>query len=376
MKEKVKQFFIEEKEDVLYILSFKRSWFLLLIPFCAVLMQTASFVPQLVEQWYSRGFYNAVGGALSRLMSVFPFSVLEALVVLLLVGILALIVFLIVKAVRDKDYDSTRLMATILCVVSFIYGTATLLGGLNTYRVPFQVTLGLVDTDFTRQELLTLTEGLIEDANREKQLVEADEDGAMVLSRSFAETAQAAADIMAQAGEIYPTLAGDFGVPKPVFFSGAMLSMNMAGLYTNLTFEANINQDICDFMKPYTMCHELTHMRGYQREDDANLAAYLACMASDDPEFRYSASLEALLYAVRELEEDEWEKLAPSLSEGVRADILAYNRMVDSMGGPITDFFTFLNDIAIRSRGQSGGAATYGRMVMLLMDLQRKGLMQ
>ena len=128
MKEKVKQFFIEEKEDVLYILSFKRSWFLLLIPFCAVLMQTASFVPQLVEQWYSRGFYNAVGGALSRLMSVFPFSVLEALVVLLLVGILALIVFLIVKAVRDKDYDSTRLMATILCVVSFIYGTATLLG--------------------------------------------------------------------------------------------------------------------------------------------------------------------------------------------------------------------------------------------------------
>lgn len=376
MKEKVKQFFIEEKEDVLYILSFKRSWFLLLIPFCAVLMQTASFVPQLVEQWYSRGFYNAVGGALSRLMSVFPFSVLEALVVLLLVGILALIVFLIVKAVRDKDYDSTRLMATILCVVSFIYGTATLLGGLNTYRVPFQVTLGLVDTDFTRQELLTLTEGLIEDANREKQLVEADEDGAMVLSRSFAETAQAAADIMAQAGEIYPTLAGDFGVPKPVFFSGAMLSMNMAGLYTNLTFEANINQDICDFMKPYTMCHELTHMRGYQREDDANLAAYLACMASDDPEFRYSASLEALLYAVKELEEDEWEKLAPSLSEGVRADILAYNRMVDSMGGPITDFFTFLNDIAIRSRGQSGGAATYGRMVMLLMDLQRKGLMQ
>ena len=86
--------------------------------------------------------------------------------VLLLVGILALIVFLIVKAVRDKDYDSTRLMATILCVVSFIYGTATLLGGLNTYRVPFQVTLGLVDTDFTRQELLTLTEGLIEDAGR------------------------------------------------------------------------------------------------------------------------------------------------------------------------------------------------------------------
>ena len=70
-------------------------------------------------------------------------------------------------------------------MVSFIYGTATLLGGLNTYRVPFQVTLGLVDTDFTRQELLTLTEGLIEDANREKQLVEADEDGTMVLSLSL-----------------------------------------------------------------------------------------------------------------------------------------------------------------------------------------------
>ena len=374
MKGKIKQFFIEEKEDVLYILSFKRSWFLLLIPFCAVLSQTVYFLPQAVERWYSLGIYNAVGGLLSRLMSLFPFSVLEVLVILFLLSILALIVFLIVKAVRDKNYDSTRLMATILCAVSIVYSGATLLGGLNTYRIPFQVTMGLTDTDFTREELLSLAERLIEDANREKQLVETGEDGAMTLSRSFADTAVAAAEIMAAAGKTYPTLAGNFGVPKPVFFSGAMLSMNMAGLYTNLTFEANINRDICDFMKPYTMCHELTHMRGYQREDDANLAAYLACMASDDAEFRYSASLEVLLYAIRELDEQEWESLAPSLSEGVKADIRAYNRTLQSMNGIITDFFTFLNDIAIRSRGQSGGTATYGRMVMLLMDLERKGL--
>lgn len=374
MKEKIKQFFRDEKDDILYLLSYKRSWFLLLIPFCAVISQTAYFFPPVVEKYYSLGFYNAVGGALSRFMSIFPFSILEVSVVLLLVGILALIVYLIVRSVRDKDYDSTRLMATILCVISFVYSGAILFGGINTYRVPFQATLGLTDTDFTRDELTSLTKGLIADANREKALVTSDENGVMVLTRTFDETARAASDIMTAAGETYPTLAGAFGVPKPVFFSGAMLSMNMAGLYTNLTFEANINRDICDFMKPYTMCHELTHMRGYQREDDCNLAAYLACMQSGDPEFRYAASLEALLYSIGSLTEEEWKGVIPLLSDGVRADIGAYNEMLSKMGGPITQFFTFLNDIAIRSRGQSEGTRTYSKMVMLLMDLKRKGL--
>ena len=61
--------------------------------------------------------------------------------------------------------------------------------------------------------------------------------------------------------------------------------------------EANVNVDVPRYTIAHTMCHELAHLRGFIREDEANYIAYLACMASGDPELMYSALAEALVYA-------------------------------------------------------------------------------
>lgn len=67
-----------------------------------------------------------------------------------------------------------------------------------------------------------------------------------------------------------------------------MSYLDISGIYCPFTFEANVNVHMNDVLIPVTMCHELSHLSGYMREDEANFIAFLACLQSDDPEFRYS----------------------------------------------------------------------------------------
>ena len=69
-------------------------------------------------------------------------------------------------------------------------------------------------------------------------------------------------------------------------------------MFSPFTIEANYNQDIPDYEIPYTVCHELAHLKGWIREDEAGFIAYLACRESQEPALQYSGTLNALSYAM------------------------------------------------------------------------------
>ena len=48
------------------------------------------------------------------------------------------------------------------------------------------------------------------------------------------------------------------------------------------------------------MCHELSHLKGFLLEDEANFIGYLACVGSDDAFFRYSGYMSVLGYLDRD----------------------------------------------------------------------------
>ena len=48
------------------------------------------------------------------------------------------------------------------------------------------------------------------------------------------------------------------------------------------------------------MCHELSHLKGFIYEDEANFIGYIACTDSDDPLFQYSGYLSVLSYVDRD----------------------------------------------------------------------------
>ena len=80
-----------------------------------------------------------------------------------------------------------------------------------------------------------------------------------------------------------------------------MSYLDITGVFFAYTFEANVNVDVPDYSIPATMGHELSHLRGYMREDEANFLGYLCCRESSHPDLRYSAAMLAFTHATNQL---------------------------------------------------------------------------
>ena len=68
------------------------------------------------------------------------------------------------------------------------------------------------------------------------------------------------------------------------------------------------------------MCHELSHICGFMREDEANFISYLACYHSSSTELRYSGAMLGLIHATNRLtrfDADAWREVGALLPEGV-----------------------------------------------------------
>ena len=102
---------------------------------------------------------------------------------------------------------------------------------------------------------------------------------------------------MIRLGQSYPQLDGYYPYPKPLINSRLLSVQQLCGIYSPFTIEANYNREMPYYNIPHTICHELSHLKGFMREDEANFIGYLACIGSDSPDFRYSGYLTGWVYA-------------------------------------------------------------------------------
>ena len=109
-------------------------------------------------------------------------------------------------------------------------------------------------------------------------------------------TAQRAKNAMNKLAEEYKILKGNYSSPKPVRQSKVMSYLGITGMFFPYTFEANVNVHIPPYQIPAVMLHELVHLRGFMREDEANFISYLAGTKSGYDDFYYSTTMLALLF--------------------------------------------------------------------------------
>ena len=139
----------------------------------------------------------------------------------------------------------------------------------------------------------------------------------------------------------------------------------------------NANVHMNDVLIPVTMCHELSHLSGYMREDEANFIAFLACLQSDDPEFRYSGVYLASVHAMNALltvDSDLWNRADALKSDALRRDIRSNNAYWKQYETPVSEVSDRVNDAYLKANGQENGLRSYGRMVDLLLAYYRDEL--
>lgn len=172
-------------------------------------------------------------------------------------------------------------------------------------------------------EITLVRDYVVEQANALSVTFDRDEKGYLVYPASFTDEAKAQ---MQRLGEKFDVLSGYYPDPKGLAISGFYSQQYIMGYYFPFSMEANYNRQMYLTNIPVTMCHELSHLKGFIREDEANFIGYLACVDSGDPLFRYSAYLSVIGYLDRDFFRAVGEDSEVYLSHPVINDLVVEDR--------------------------------------------------
>lgn len=302
-----------------------------------------------------------------RLFSAVPFSVTEWVILFLAALGVVLLVLLIVQLIRRRWVKAYRTGMTILSVSAALFALFCLWWGVLYYSDSFTEQAGLERRDISVQELETVTRYFAEQASSAGEHVERGEDGVFRADKS--DIFRRSADIYGGAEQIFPCLAAPAVRAKPVLLSRLLSCIRYTGFFFPYTAEANLNADSPACLLPSTIAHELAHLRGVAREDEANFCAVVACMESGDEDYRYSGALLAYIYlgnALYRADYDAWREVYSTLSENVRADLRANNDYWTRFETPAADVSEKVYESFLQTYGDDRGMQSYGACVDLL----------
>ena len=346
------------------------TWLILLFPAALLLRAAASGIEGFADFWCGY-IYRPVSVFWSFVSGIVPFSVGEILLILLPFAALAYIIAVIVAIVRSKGQRVKKLVKGIVrpiaaaSLVFFVYITNC---GINYYCSDVLTLSGMKLRETSAQELYEVCVYLADQASECRSRLSENENGVAVIDISAAKykTRDAVNSLHARYGYI----PDGYSIPKGVMLSRAMSYLDVTGIYSPFTFEANVNTDMRNFTVPFTMCHELSHVRGFMHEQDANFIAYLACICSGDYELMYSGYAEAVRYVSKYLRLSDgklYNDFLTHLSDGVFRDYEDNSQYWKQFETPIAEAASSVNDSYLKFNAQPEGIMSYNRITELII---------
>lgn len=332
-----------------------------LLAAAALLLWAARKVPGFAE-WYSSTIYPILVTVIGGFYGLAPVSVVEWM----LYGLVILLFYLLIRN-RNNPVRILKHYSLIAGVLLFLYASCC---GINYYRIPFSsyyiydMQSGQNGTQETKTtSLRALCGWLTEEVNRTYGELDNSED-------HFVNMQEKGITAMRRLAEQYPSLDGYYPRPKPVMVSEILSIQQCSGVYSPFTIEANYNKDMVAYNIPHTICHEMSHLRGFMREDEANFIGYLACLKSEDADFRYSGYLLGWIYAgnaLAKVDMDEYTRLHGLLRPEVREELEENSEFWARYEGEVSEAQEKVNDAYLKVNGQAEGVLTYGRVVDLML---------
>lgn len=333
----------------------KRWWKLsavfLAVAFC--LQASARFLPGMGE-WYAVHIYPFLVGTIGRISGLAPCSVVE-------IGLYLCLVLGLIWGIRHIKQPLRILSGTALLVTG-LFLIYTLNCGINYYRPPFSAYLDYDTRAASVSDLKKMCYYLTEQVN---ELVKERDYEAMA-----GKTDELGVLAMSGLGEEYPQLSGFYPRPKGLLVSEILSVQQLSGIYSPFTIEANYNRDMPTYNIPLTVCHELSHLKGFMREEEANFIGYLACISSESKEFRYGGYLMGWIYAGNSLAKVDmtaYSELYRQLDPRVMEELQENERFWNQYEGKIAETATQMNDTYLKINDQENGVESYGMVTDLML---------
>lgn len=324
-------------------------------------------------EWYAIHIFPYLSYPIVRLTSLVPISLTEIVVVTAVLSAPLLIVWFIIRSIRStkKRKFFYKAAVAVCCIALILAGSFFFMHGINYARRPLNETLGLVPRERSAEELAEVMNWLARGIAEYRPILPENEQGGMLPPEGIRVVLRQGSHAMDMAAADFPELGGNGVLAKPVSLSRYWSYTGIVGMYFPFFGEANVNIDVPAHTIPMTVCHEISHVRGIAREQDANLAGFLACVSSDRPDFKYSGYMFALGYISQDLfavDPEESARIAKEIPKEAYRDMQLSSEYWKQFEGPVDDISTEVNDEYLKANLQPEGVRSYSLVSQLIIE--------
>ena len=361
----------------------KATWIFYPAILAALMYLLLPHFPAFTEYVVSRGLFKIVTVPVGFISSLLPISLTELLVILALPLVVFLVVLFIVRMRKSTAKKETATKAgRFLCgFLSFALLMYMISHGANFYRYSTAQLMGLDTSQKTPEQLLEVCLYLGEKAAELREELPVDENGVTVLPEDIYTELTRASSGYEPLVEAYPWLWTSVSRQKPVQLSYYWSYTGIVGMYFPFFAECNVNIEQSDFEIPFTAAHESAHSRGIAFEDECNFYAFLSCINSEYPEYRYSGYMDAFMRCSNALFNyniEMWEQAQAVVTEGMKADFVSHNEYIEKFSTQVIegpgdievnpwDVAGDVNNTFLEVQGVEDGSLSYDRVTELIL---------
>lgn len=253
---------------------------------------------------YRKYVFVHISSIFSRITNIFRYSVGEVMITMgIFIVLIGLIIF-IAGFMKYKWLKSLRRIyfRIVVYILIFIYATETLNCFILYHTTTIENTLykdiNLTSDISDGERLINVYNEVVDNINKLSAKMKRDTDGDLIEDYSYNECKAALRNI----SDRFTCLSGYYPSPKEIYYSDIMTQQYLAGIYFPFSMEANYNKLMYISNMPSTICHELSHLKGYIRENEANYLSFVACIESDNEFIQYSGYLSVFYYLLDDIE--------------------------------------------------------------------------
>jgi hypothetical protein len=338
--------------------------FLLLIQI--ILIPFLGYFPEVVERWYSNGFYPIVSKLLRILFGYIPFSVGDVLYLLL-------IVFGMHWIWTNRKSWKTNWKKNILKITScfsVLYFTFHLLWGFNYYRQPLFEKMK-IERDYTDADLLVFTKKLITKTNAVQFQLTQNKNTKIAFPYSQEQVFQMNTEGYKKVAIQYSFFQYSRLSGKQSLFSLPLTYMGFGGYLNPFTNEAQVNYLMPMYHSPTTSCHEMAHQMGFASESECNFIGFMASVNNKDLYFQYSGYSFALRYCLANWKmrnETVYKQLLQTVHSGILKNYEESDDFWKAYQTPIETSFHLFYDTFLKWNQQKDGMEGYSKFVNLMVN--------
>lgn len=349
----------------------KRKYVLpLFLIFQILFIKVLAFFPEIVERYYSNGFYVLTSRLERTVFGKLLFSFGDVLYGILIIYFL-ISIWKTRKAWRNNKKD---LLLKVLRGFSIFYFLFHLLWATNYYRVPLFEKMS-IKREYSNEDLYDFTKKLIVKTNEVQWQITHDKTKKITNPYSQESIFKMTENGYATLAKEYPFFRYEIPSRKKSLFSLPLTYMGFGGYLNPFTNESQVNYKLPMYGFPNVICHEMAHQIGYASESECNFIGFMACIKNQNLYFQYSAYSNALRYCMENVvmkDEVKFKEFKPTINPGILENFKESDRFWKQYDTFIDKGFHMFYDQFLKANQQQDGLESYSKFVDLLINYYKE----